>query len=40
MIDNASHGKAIHQLIGYIGNKDEILCNIEKYLGLNNPLLF
>ncbi len=39
-IDNASHGKATHQLIGYIGKKEEILDVIEKYLGIDNPFLF
>ena len=39
-IDNASHGKAKHQLFGYIGSKEEILGVIEKYLGIVNPLLF
>lgn len=39
-IDNASHGKAKHQLIGYISKKEEILDIIEKYLGIDNPFLF
>ncbi len=39
-IDNASHCKATHQLIGYIGKKEEILDIIEKYLGIDNPFLF
>ncbi|MFX1409625.1 MAG: DUF6786 family protein [Promethearchaeota archaeon] len=39
-IDNASHGKANHQILGYIGNKDEILEVLEKYLGVCNPFLF
>jgi len=39
-IDNTSHGKAKHQLIGYIGTKDEILGVVEKYLGISNPKLF
>ena len=39
-IDNASHGKAKHQLFGYIGTKQEILNVVEKYLGINNPFLF
>ena len=39
-IDNTSHGKAKHQLFGYIGTKDEILGVIEKYLGISNPSLF
>lgn len=39
-IDNASHGKAKHQLFGYIGTKDEILGVVEKYLGIVNPHLF
>ena len=39
-IDDASHGKATHQIIGYVGEKDEILEIIEKYLGINQPYLF
>ncbi|TKJ18260.1 MAG: hypothetical protein CEE43_18540 [Promethearchaeota archaeon Loki_b32] len=39
-IDNASHGKAKHQLFGYIGAKDDIIGAIEKYLGIENPFLF
>ena len=39
-IDNASHGKAKHQILAYIGSKDDILDLIEKYLGIINPILF
>jgi len=39
-VDNASHGKAKHQLFGYIGSKDEILNIMEKFLGISNPKLF
>ena len=39
-IDNASHGKAIHQNFGYIGSKEEIIEVIYKYLGVSNPNLF
>jgi len=39
-IDNASHGKAKHQLFGYIGTKEEMLIIVEKYLGIDNPFLF
>lgn len=39
-IDNASHGKAKHQLLAYIGSKDEIFSVVEKYLGIINPKLF
>ena len=39
-IDNTSHGKAKHQLFGYVASKDEILDVIEKYLGISNPILF
>ena len=39
-IQNTSHGKATHQLLGYIGSKEEILDVIEKYLGITNPILF
>ena len=38
--DNASHGKAKHQLFAYIGTKEEILTIVEKYLGIENPFLF
>ncbi len=39
-IDNTSHGKAKHQICGYIGSKEEILKTVEKYLGITNPSLF
>ncbi|MFX1572347.1 MAG: DUF6786 family protein [Promethearchaeota archaeon] len=39
-IENASHGKAKHQLFSYIGTKEEILNVVEKYLEINNPFLF
>jgi len=39
-IENASHGKAKHQLFNYIGTKEEILNVVEKYLEINNPFLF
>ena len=39
-IDNASHGKATHQLCSYIGTKDEILAVIEKYLGVSEPFIY
>jgi len=39
-IDNATHGKAKHQLFVYIGTKEEILSVVEKYLGIENPFLF
>jgi hypothetical protein len=39
-IDNASHGKARHQIIGYIGSKEEVLEVVEKYLGIANLSLF
>ncbi|MHA1670960.1 MAG: DUF6786 family protein [Promethearchaeota archaeon] len=39
-IDNTSHGKATHQLCCYIGDKDEILGIIEKYLGVSEPYIF
>jgi hypothetical protein len=38
--DNTSHGKARHQLFGYMASKDEILEVVEKYLGISNPKLF
>ncbi|MBD3338315.1 MAG: hypothetical protein GF353_04370 [Candidatus Lokiarchaeota archaeon] len=39
-IDNTSHGKAKHQLVGYIGSKEEIYTVIEKYLGIVDPTLY
>ncbi|TFG21341.1 MAG: hypothetical protein EU529_13655 [Promethearchaeota archaeon] len=39
-IDNTSHGKAKHQLFGYMGSKEDILDVVEKYLGIINPKLF
>jgi hypothetical protein len=39
-IDNTSLGKAKHQILGYIGSKEEILDVIEKYLGIIDPELF
>ncbi len=39
-IENKSHGKAKHQLFGYVGPKEEILNVIKKYLGIENPILF
>jgi hypothetical protein len=39
-IDNTSHGKAIHQIIGYLGSKAEIIEIIEKFFDVLNPKLF
>jgi hypothetical protein len=39
-IDNISHGKASHQIFGYIGSKAEILEVIDKFLAIKNPILF
>ena len=39
-IANTSLSKAKHELLGYVGTKDEILDVVEKYLGLTNPSLF
>ena len=39
-IDNASLGKAKHQIYGYIGSKDEIIGVAEKYLGIKHPMLY
>ena len=39
-VENASHGKAKHQIFGYIGTKEEILTVVKMYLGIENPLLF
>ena len=39
-IDNASLGKAKHQIFGYIGSKEEIIDVSERYLGLKNPVIY
>ncbi|MFX1469081.1 MAG: DUF6786 family protein [Promethearchaeota archaeon] len=39
-IENASHGKAKHQIFGYVGSKEDIFEVIEKYLNITNPFLF
>lgn len=39
-IENASHGKATHQLLAYMGSKNEILGVVEKYLDISHPALF
>ena len=39
-IDNASLGKAKHQIFGYIGSKENIIDVVEKYLGLKDPILY
>ncbi len=39
-IEKASHGKAKHQIFGYVGSKEDIFEVIEKYLNIANPLLF
>ncbi|MFW9865056.1 MAG: DUF6786 family protein [Candidatus Thorarchaeota archaeon] len=39
-IDNASHGKSLHQIFGYNGSKEEILTIVEKSLGIIDPKLF
>ncbi len=39
-IDNTSHCKAKHQMLGYIGSKEEIMGLVEKYLGITNPSLY
>ncbi|MHA2289392.1 MAG: DUF6786 family protein [Promethearchaeota archaeon] len=39
-IDNTSHSKAKHEILGYIGSKEEILDVIEKFLGIKNPDFF
>lgn len=39
-IDNASHGKAKHELFAYVGSKEEILTVVKKYLGIENPFLY
>jgi hypothetical protein len=39
-IDNASHGKAKHQIIAYVGEKEEIFETMKKYLGIKQPFLF
>ena len=39
-IANTSLSKAKHELLGYVGTKDEIFDVVEKYLGITNPSLF
>jgi hypothetical protein len=39
-IDNASHGKSMHQIFVYIGSKEQILTVVEKSLGIIDPKLF
>ena len=39
-IENASHSKAKHQILGYVGSKEEILDVIENILGIANPNFF
>jgi len=39
-IDGKSQSKAIHQIFGYIGSKEEIFEVIDKYMGISNPKLF
>ncbi len=39
-IDNASHGKAKHQIMSYIGEKKEIISVVQKYLDIRDPILF
>lgn len=38
--NGVSNGKSTHQLIGYVGDKDEILGVIEKYMKIQEPELF
>lgn len=39
-IDKTSVGKAKHQLLSYVGSKDDILGVAEKYFKIDNPQLF
>jgi len=39
-VDNTSHGKARHQLIAYIGEKQEIMEALKKYTNIIDPFLF
>ena len=39
-IDNTSHGKARHQLLAYIGEKEEILKVLKSYTSITDPFLF
>lgn len=39
-IENTSHGKATHQLLAYLGSKDEIIDVVEKNLAVSHPLFF
>ena len=38
-IDNTSHGKAIHEILGYMGSKKEIMEVVEEDLGIEEPHL-
>jgi len=39
-IENTSHGKARHQLLAYIGEKEEIMQVLKKYTSIKDPFLF
>lgn len=39
-IDNTTHGKFKHRLLAYLGSKDEIIETLQKYIKVENPLLF
>ncbi|MFO8017574.1 MAG: DUF6786 family protein [Promethearchaeia archaeon] len=39
-IDNTSHGKAIHELLAYMGTKEEVTNLIKDYLGIEEPHFF
>jgi len=39
-IDNTSHAKARHQLLSYIGEKEEILDILKRYTSIKEPFLF
>ena len=36
-IDNTSHGKARHQLVAYIGGKEEIMETLKAYTTITEP---
>ena len=39
-IDNTSHGKSQHQILSYIGEKEEILDVLKRYTSIKEPFLF
>jgi hypothetical protein len=39
-VDNTSHGKAVHQVISYVGTKDQMIKLVETFLGIYDFILF